>query len=396
MNQKPEKAFAKDLLIVGRGMTHKDGTDDYGDRDSDGYDVRCHLDADEEMVVSMMTYGVLVPVLVRPVKDAKGADRLMVLDGRQRTINSRERDMRLPPVEIKLTYEDEVKDAAEIGNVTNEHRITDSPMIKAWKVDDAITKRGLTNEQAAAEFRCTVPTIKNWRALLKLSPKCMKAVDSLKLSETLARKLVHLSEEEQDAELASLLETAKPGKQARGKKAAAEIEKKVGTRGKKRAMAARILNRVLIEAALDRLNKPGACDMIDTKKGAQTARESIAEGMRAAINWVLGKGDAAYGLDETAKPKRVKKKADKSAKESAKTKEPQADTIVSKAPKAAKAKPAPKPKKPSKSTIPVESAADKATREAKRRAQTQAQTQAAIDRALGAKKASGPDEDDLC
>ena len=286
------------LVLIGR---------DEGDETSEGWDPRVQWAIQDWMVESVGTYGVIEPIVVKPMEDG----RLKVLDGRQRTINARAWNAKAGPKSaIAVPCIVSMGDDIEIGNVANRHRTPDGPMIAAWKMKEAKDRRARTIDQIATEFHVSTVTVKNKLALMKLSVKCMRAVDSRKISETMGKKLAALPCDEQDAALEALLASVAPGKKVKGKKADKEADEAVGGRGKKRQTQARVLKRDVIESELARLNKPGAQDSIDRPQPS-----TMAEGMRAALGWVLGrKVDKAYGMGAENVSKGKKANVKKSSK----------------------------------------------------------------------------------
>jgi len=320
------------LVLIGR---------DEGDESSEGWDPRVKWEPQDWMIDSIDLYGVLTPVIIKKMSDG----RFKVLDGRQRVINTRAvNDARIKhgrdPIKIRCVVVSD-KDDIEIGNVANGHRTPDSPMIVAWKMDRAMARRRLGAEgrsacipQVAKEFHVSIPTVKNKLALLKCSQAVMEAITDLRISETVAKKLSVLPCDEQDEALEKILGGKK---KAKGSSANAGAEEAAGGRGKKRQTQARVLKRNVIEAELARLNKPGAHDSIDRPQPS-----TIAEGMRAALGWVLGrKVDKDYGLGVAENvSKRRKTRSFWGKKESAKPAK-----VTPKAKVASKPKPKPAEKK---------------------------------------------------
>jgi ParB-like chromosome segregation protein Spo0J len=304
------------LVLIGR---------DEGDESSEGWDPRVKWEPQDWMIESIDLYGVLTPVIIKKMSDG----RFKVLDGRQRVINTRAvNDARVKrgsdPIKIRCVVVSD-KDDIEIGNVANGHRTPDSPMIVAWKMDRAMLRRSLGAEdrsacipQVAKEFHVSIPTVKNKLALLKCSQAVMEAITDLRISETVAKKLSVLPCDEQDEALEKILGGKK---KAKGSSANAEADEAAGGRGKKRKTQARVLKRNVIEAELARLNKPGAQDSIDRPQPS-----TIAEGMRVALGWVLGrKIDKDYGLgvsENVSKKKTKPAKKDKPAKKAKPAKKP--------------------------------------------------------------------------
>lgn len=189
------------------------GLDTEDTKDHELYDERIMFPVSESMVRNIMEHGVIASVLAR----RNGPGTFEVIDGRQRIRAAREATLRMRK-DGRLTDEEAVlvptqlrrDDAASLAVavvVTNEHRQEDAPMNRARKAM-RLQNLGKANDQIAEAFNVSVQTVKNWLALLDLSPKVQKAVDAGKISASAAAPLAKMARKDQGEKLKELIEAA--------------------------------------------------------------------------------------------------------------------------------------------------------------------------------------------
>ena len=188
------------------------------------YDARVHNQFDEAMVLNIMHYGVMVPIVI--AKDTE-TGLTVVVDGRQRVINTREANRRLrnqgrQPVLVPATIRRAAgADLAGVMVSTNELRQDDTPLGRAVKMA-RIMGFGKTEEELSIIFGCTLQTVKNTLALLDCPKVVRDAVEVGRVNVGHALALSKLPVEEQREKLAALLvagEGAKPHERARKQRA---------------------------------------------------------------------------------------------------------------------------------------------------------------------------------
>jgi ParB-like chromosome segregation protein Spo0J len=169
------------------------------------YDKRADLPPQEDLVQSIMLFGVKQTILIK-----KMAESVYVVDGRQRTKACREANERLRklgqpekkvPAILQIGSE---SDVVESMILTNEHRLEDGIMAKAEKASRYIAS-GRTPKETAVLFGVKPATIKHWLSLLDLTPSVRKAVDAGQIAASAAAKLVSLPSAEQKEALAEAL-----------------------------------------------------------------------------------------------------------------------------------------------------------------------------------------------
>jgi len=157
-------------------------------------------------VQSIMLFGVKQTIIIK-----KQAERVYVVDGRQRTLACREANARCRklgqpvkkiPAILQIGSE---ADVVESMILTNEHRLAESLMAKAEKAARYIAS-GRTPSEAAILFGVKLTTINQWTKLLDLTPSVRKAVDAGQVSASAAAKLVSLPAADQKKALAEALE----------------------------------------------------------------------------------------------------------------------------------------------------------------------------------------------
>lgn len=161
------------------------------------YDPRIAYDLDEEMVGSIMAFGVITAITV-----TRDGDRIVVVDGRRRVLHAREANKRLidlgkPPVSVPFTIRHgETHKLFEAAIAANTHRRADIAYISAIKSAQALNN-GSTLPGVARAFSVTVTTIENWLSLLRLHPKILHVVKVGKIPYTVAMRLAKLPQDQQ-------------------------------------------------------------------------------------------------------------------------------------------------------------------------------------------------------
>lgn len=189
------------------------------------YDARVERPVDEAMVLSIMSLGIIEPLVITRT----GGDDVYVLDGRQRRLNAIEANKRLrkqgaEPVVCPCVWRrGEDAKLYEVLVAANEVRSGDSLLERAKKMEH-LRSLGRDDAQVAVAFGCTVATVRNSLALLECSPVVRKAVESGQVTATIATQLSKLPREEQDTRLAEMVKDGS-AKGARGLEAAKRAKK---------------------------------------------------------------------------------------------------------------------------------------------------------------------------
>ena len=223
------------------------------------YDERVERPVREDLVVSIMHFGVLVPIHVNV-----DGDDILVVDGRGRVKAALEANRRLKEKGGVLVN---VKCLVDRGNpaklfalviATNECRVDDTPLEKAKKAQRLLEMVG-SEEAVGAAFGVTEQAVKKWLALLDMPAPIRTAVEKGQLSANQASQLAKQPKEAQTAGLAELKLAANNGVSP---KRAAKAVMQNGPRMKAKKV---------IEQRLEEKNLP--------------------KDYRLALEWVLGRGD---------------------------------------------------------------------------------------------------------
>lgn len=197
MGQALESVNPKELVIVGLdtedGITHP------------LWDERIKLEVNQDLVKSILAYGVRVPVLVRE-EDGK----LLVVDGRQRVRAAREAGLIDPGMAPRVSYVLQQGDDNKIASVmvlTNELRVDDAIIAKARKAVRLFERLGDVDEVALIMGKTSV-TIRNWLSLLKAHPDVLAAVENGTISTSAGIELSRMTREEQVEKLQATLAAA--------------------------------------------------------------------------------------------------------------------------------------------------------------------------------------------
>jgi len=220
----------------------------------------------EELVDSIMMFGVIEPIVVK-----KEGEAAVVVNGRRRVLAAREANKRLSDAGEDLITVYAVSrrgsddDLFGVSLAANENRLDDSPLQKAEKAARYLARTGQDEKAAAVIFGVDVQTIKNWLALLECAPQVKKAVKKGTLPATAARKLSKLPRKEQVSALNKMeQEVAQAPKSKRSKKAPKITVKRAA---KAAGEAPKMRGAREIQAML---------------------KESISIEARKALQWVLG------------------------------------------------------------------------------------------------------------
>lgn len=177
-------------------------------------DHRAFNEANADMAAEMAENGVRDPAKVVLAK-ADGKYRLLLVDGRQRTINLRAANairaekglepLRLP---IKVVTLDGTAILSE-SVILNEHRVQDNPISRAEKAK-AMMDKGMELKAVARSFMVKPSTIKKqWLPVLEMHPVIVEAVKSGQFALNAAIELVSLTPEQQEETFNKLKEEGK-------------------------------------------------------------------------------------------------------------------------------------------------------------------------------------------
>jgi len=188
------------------------------------YDARVERPVDEAMVLSIMSLGIIEPLVIM-----RDGENVYVVDGRQRRTNAIEANRRLEkaggePVICPCVWRrgDDAR-LYEVLVAANEVRSGDSVLERAKKMEH-LASLGRDDAQVAVAFGCTVQTVRNARALLECAPAVKKAVEAGTIPLTVAMQLSKVDRGEQETKLGEMIE-AGVTKGARGVEAARNVKK---------------------------------------------------------------------------------------------------------------------------------------------------------------------------
>ncbi|TCL06871.1 ParB/RepB/Spo0J family partition protein [Sodalis ligni] len=228
------------------------------------YDERIHLPLDEAMVLNIMNQGVIEPIVVWKDKET---GQVCVVDGRQRVKHAKEANVRLQRAgESPLFVPGVVRDGSarrmqEAMVSANEIRRPDTPLGRAKKMADMLS-RGNDEADLALFFGIGIQTVQATISLLHCTQAVQDAVESGQITVGHARQLAELPPEvqrEKAQELVSVAQETKGHEKAR----------------RQRAVLGEVRPR------------------IKSRKEITTALALATGEYAAALQWVLGEGDAA-------------------------------------------------------------------------------------------------------
>ncbi len=148
-----------------------------------------------ELEASIREFGVLQPILVRPMSDGS----YKIVAGERRWRAARRAELTEVPVIIKSLTDAE---AAAIALIENLQREDLNPIEEAAGIRKLIEEFGYTQEEASVKLSKSRPAITNSLRLLALPKDVMSMVEEGLLSAGHARALLGLEDEEQISDIA--------------------------------------------------------------------------------------------------------------------------------------------------------------------------------------------------
>lgn len=149
-----------------------------------------------ELEASIREFGVLQPLLVRPMSDGS----YKIVAGERRWRAARRAELTEVPVIIKSLTDAE---AAAIALIENLQREDLNPIEEAAGIKKLIEEYGYTQEEAAEKLSKSRPAIANALRLLALPSEVSKLVEEGKLSAGHARALLGLEDEKLISDIAN-------------------------------------------------------------------------------------------------------------------------------------------------------------------------------------------------
>lgn len=242
------------------------------------YDPRIKLPVDDLMVRNIAKLGVLKPIFA--IRDG---NRVIVTDGRRRTIHARLAASRLAeagetdtfriPVMIQTGSDQEIYGKSRAANRMN---VQDGQLASARSAQKLVDM-GSTVDEVAEVFGVSDQTIRNYLQLLSLAPEVIAAMESDELGTTAALALVPLDAEQQVAALTELKKDS-----AEGSKVTVGKAKRVAAAAASGAKpsAAKVTPKERVEKAVALLTKAS---------GGPNTKEAFAETLNKLSRVLAGK-----------------------------------------------------------------------------------------------------------
>ncbi|SJN33645.1 Chromosome (plasmid) partitioning protein ParB [Mycetocola reblochoni REB411] len=150
-----------------------------------------------ELVHSISEFGVLQPIVVRPLRDSSGKYELIMGERRFRASKLAGRDS-IPAIVKNTADEDMLRDAL----LENLHRADLNPLEEASAYQQLLSDFGITQEQLATRIGRSRPQISNTLRLLRLPETIQRRVAAGVLSAGHARAILSLRDESEMQRLA--------------------------------------------------------------------------------------------------------------------------------------------------------------------------------------------------
>lgn len=142
-----------------------------------------------ELVHSIREFGLLQPIVVRPVKDSASGARYQIVMGERRWRAAQEAGLATIPAIVRETGDDDLLRDALLENI---HRVQLNPLEEAAAYQQLLDEFGVTHDELAARIGRSRPLITNMIRLLKLPIAVQRRVAAGVLSAGHARALLSL------------------------------------------------------------------------------------------------------------------------------------------------------------------------------------------------------------
>jgi ParB family chromosome partitioning protein len=146
-----------------------------------------------ELADSIAEYGVLQPIIVLP--EANG--RHYIVAGERRWRASGIARLKSIPVIVRARA---AQQQLEIALIENIQRVDLSPLEQAISIRSLRDQFGLSYKEISKKLSKSLPTINNTVRLLKLPPKCIKALEDKLITEGHARAILALKQQPEEQE----------------------------------------------------------------------------------------------------------------------------------------------------------------------------------------------------
>lgn len=177
----------------------------------------------QEYIADVAENGIHTPIRVTGTGDA-----LYVVFGRKRVLAARAAEKLVPGLMVQGTSTELLK----LVISENIHRSHLSMAARA-ELMGQLLEAGATEEEARVTLGVTAQTIKNWKAILSVTPAVRKAINENKIPATAAVKLASLEPAEQKEALAEALQGGKGSTVQAAARATRKQKAKKGKRKKK-------------------------------------------------------------------------------------------------------------------------------------------------------------------
>jgi ParB family transcriptional regulator, chromosome partitioning protein len=142
-----------------------------------------------ELVHSIREFGLMQPIVVRPVESAPGAPRYQLVMGERRWRAAQEAGLATLPAIVRETADDSMLRDALLENI---HRAQLNPLEEAAAYQQLLDEFSVTHEELAARIGRSRPVITNMIRLLRLPVAVQRRVAAGVLSAGHARALLSL------------------------------------------------------------------------------------------------------------------------------------------------------------------------------------------------------------
>ena len=254
------------------------------DKEHPLYDDRVEMSINEEVVTSIMEFGVRIPIKVWKNPDS---GEVIVLDGKQRVANTKEANKRLkkdnrPLRQIPgVVFKGSMKAALAEMIILNEGRQEPSVANRVRSVE-RLLEAGYTEPEVTTIMHLKLGTLRNYRAIVDCAPVVRRAFEAEKILPTEVYRLSKLEPAEQKEKLAVML---KAGEGVVGKRR--QAKKRRAATGEKRRRSPKEIGEMI-----ERIGKAFG----------EAASTTI-----ALLQWVLGEDEPNMELPVAKKKKKKAK-----------------------------------------------------------------------------------------
>ena len=154
----------------------------------------------QELIHSVRSFGVLQPIVVRPIREVSGSEDYELVMGERRLRAAKAAGLGTIPAVVRETEDEEMLRDALLENL---HRANLNPLEEASAYQQLLSDFGITQEELASRLGRSRPQVTNTLRLLRLPEEVQRKVAAGLLTAGHAKALVSLTSTDSMSKLAT-------------------------------------------------------------------------------------------------------------------------------------------------------------------------------------------------